>query len=118
MARRPSTDERSTLTPLMFQILVALSGDDARHGYAILQEIEERTRGAFTVGAGSLYRSIKKLVDAGLIAEIEPEDRSHRQRRYYRLTDEGRQRVAAEAEVFRDIVAWARDARVLDSSTS
>lgn len=112
MARRPATDERSTLTPLMFQILVALS-DEPRHGYAILQQIEERTGGAFTVGAGSLYRSIKQLVDADLIAEVEPKERVHRQRRYYRLTDPGKERAAAEARVLSDVVEWARDARLL-----
>lgn len=112
MGRRASTDEKSTLTPLMFQILVAL-GEGERHGYAIMQEIEERTEGAFAIGAGSLYRSIKQLVDAALIAEVKGKPRGHRQRRYYRLTPAGRQRAAAEARVFDDMVAWARDARIL-----
>ena len=68
MGRRSSTDEGSTLTPLMFQILMALSEGD-RHGYGILQEIEERTGGAFRIGAGTLYRAIKQLVGAELMAE-------------------------------------------------
>jgi DNA-binding PadR family transcriptional regulator len=114
VGRRPSTDAGSTLTPLMFQILVALSGEE-RHGYAILQEIEERTRGAFRIGAGTLYRAIKQLVDAGLIAELEPPEGGHRQRRTYRLTPQGRQRAAADARVFRDIARWAEEAR-LDKS--
>jgi DNA-binding PadR family transcriptional regulator len=96
----------------MFQILVSLSQGE-RHGYAIMQEIEERTAGAFPIGAGSLYRSIKQLVDAGLIAELEQKVSDHSQRRRYRLTDAGRKRAATEARVFDDIVTWARDAHLL-----
>jgi DNA-binding PadR family transcriptional regulator len=117
MVRRTSTDANSTLTPLMFQILVALSQGE-RHGYAIMQEIEERTGGAFTIGAGTLYRSIKKLVDAEYIAEVEPETGAHQQRRTYRLTPGGRERAASEARVFAGIAAWARDAELLDSRGS
>lgn len=113
MGRRPSTDEASTLTPLMFQILLALS-EGQRHGYAVMQEIEDRTDGAFTIGAGSLYRAIKQLVDASLIAEVKPKTIVHRQRRYYRLTPAGRRRAAAEARVFGGMVAWAEDARLLE----
>jgi len=108
MGRRSSTDEGSTLSPLMFQILVALSGGD-RHGYAILQEIEGRTDGAFRIGAGTLYRAIKQLVDAGLMAEVEGDD-GHRQRRTYQLTEAGRERAAADARVFRQIAEWADEA--------
>jgi len=71
-----------------------------RHGYAIMQEIEGRTGGAFKIGAGTLYRSIKKLVDAGFIAEVTPEVPVHQQRRTYRLMPSGRERAAAEARVF------------------
>ena len=113
MGRRPSTDEASTLTPLMFQILLALSGGQ-RHGYAIMQEIGHRTDGAFTIGAGTLYRAIKQLVDASLIAEVKPKTATHRQRRYYRLTPAGRRRAAADARVFDGMVAWAEDARLLE----
>ena len=114
MGRRSSTDEKSTLTPLMFQILVALS-EGERHGYAIMQQIEERTDGAFSIGAGTLYRAVKQLVDAGLIAEVEPKPGAHRQRRTYRLTEPGRKRAASEARIFDGIATWARDARLLDS---
>lgn len=115
MGRKPATDDSTTLTPLMFQILVALSQQD-RHGYGILQEIEERTEGAFQVGAGSLYRAIRQLVDAGLVQETEPAERTHSQRRYYRLTESGRVRAEADARVFDDMVSWAREARLIDTS--
>lgn len=113
MGRRPSTDEASPLTPLMFQILLALVPGQ-RHGYAVMQEIEERTQGGFPIGAGSLYRAIKQLVDADLIAEVEPKTRVHRQRRYYRITPKGRRRAAQEARVFHGMAAWAQDANLLD----
>ncbi len=113
MGRRTSTDDASTLTPLMFQILLGLS-EGQRHGYSIMQEIEDRTDGAFTIGAGTLYRAIKQLVDAALIAEVKPKTQVHSQRRYYRLTPAGRRRAAAEARVFGGMVAWAEDAHLLE----
>jgi DNA-binding PadR family transcriptional regulator len=97
----------------MFQILLAVSQGE-RHGYAIMREIEGRADGAFGIGAGTLYRSIKQLVDAGLLAETSPKAQVHSQRRYYRLTPAGRRRAAAEARVFHGMVTWARDARFLD----
>ena len=113
MGRRSSTAAGSTLTPLMFQILIAVSEGD-RHGYAISQVIDERTQGAFSIGAGTLYRAIKQLVDAELMSEIES-DGGHQQRRTYRITAAGRERAAADAQVFRDIAAWAEEASVGDS---
>lgn len=115
MGRRPATDDDATLTPLMFQILVALT-EGPRHGYGVLQEIEERTDGAFKVGAGSMYRSLRQLVEAGLVVETEPDERTHSQRRYYRLTDVGRRRAVSEARVLDDVLSWAREARLLDST--
>ena len=115
MGRRQATDNKSTLTPLMFQILVALNQGE-RHGYAILQEIEERTGGRFFVGAGSMYRTIRQLVDAGFVAEVEGGDPSHKQRRSYRITPAGRKRAMSEARVFGDIARWAREARLLEGS--
>jgi len=96
----------------MFQILVALSQADL-HGYAIMQAIEERTGGAFTIGAGSLYRSLKQLDQAGLVEEVEGGSDDHKQRRSYRLTTAGRDRVSADARVFQDMVTWAREAELL-----
>ena len=113
MSRQSSTAETAMLTPLMFQILVALA-EGERHGYAIMQQIEERTEGAFRIGAGSLYRAIKQLVDAKFIVEAKPKLQVHSQRRYYRITPKGRRRTAAEARLFQDMVAWSQDAGVLD----
>jgi len=87
------------LTEPMFLILVSLAGDD-RHGYAIMQEVEEETRGAVRLGPGTLYRSIKRLLGDGLIAESDrlPEPDDDERRRYYRITDLGRRAARAEAE--------------------
>jgi hypothetical protein len=56
------------LTPAMFEILVALA-DGERHGYAIMQEVELRTEGKTRIGPGTLYRSIQRLMEDGLITE-------------------------------------------------
>jgi DNA-binding PadR family transcriptional regulator len=76
--------------------------DDDRHGYAVIQEVAVRTGGALTLSAGTLYRSIQRLLEQGLIVETRErparEDDDER-RRYYRLTPFGRQ--VAEAEVQR-----------------
>ena len=59
-----------SLTGIEFEILLSLAGGDL-HGYAILQEIGERSAGALTVRPGTLYRAISRLLDAGLIAELD-----------------------------------------------
>lgn len=85
------------LTPAVFHILLALA-DGERHGYSIMQEIAVQTRGALRVGPTTLYRSIKNMLQAGLIEESEerpdPEEDDER-RRYYRMTELG-WRVATE----------------------
>ena len=83
-------DEIESLLPLQaatFHILMALADDD-RHGYAIIQDIAERTRGELKLSAGTLYRSIQRMLEQGLITETRerpaPEDDDER-RRYYRI---------------------------------
>lgn len=104
------------MTPTFFHLLLFLQAGP-RHGYAMMQEIEERTEGRVSLGPSSLYYSLGRLEDAGLIAETgEPEgvDPPHGERRkYYRLTDDGRERLRAEAEVLADIVDHARAQGVL-----
>ena len=92
----------TTLPPLplaTFHILLALV-DQELHGYAILQEVERRTAGDLRLSAGTLYRSIQRMLEAGWIEETRdrpaPEDDDER-RRYYRITPDGRQVARAEA---------------------
>src|ERR1700741_5655452 len=98
------------LTPAMFHVLLALAGDDL-HGYAILKEGELRTSGKVRLSTGTLYGIIKRLLADGLIAErrsrpSEPQD--DERRRYYRLTPQGRQVAAAEAERMDEVLSIAR----------
>ena len=101
------------LTPAFVHVLLTLSAGP-RHGYALMQEIEERTAGRIRLGPSSLYYSLSRLQDAGLIeevdapvADIRSEPHGER-RRYYRLTKHGRKRLAEETAVLADIVAHAR----------
>jgi DNA-binding PadR family transcriptional regulator len=92
-------DELLPLPPVTFHILVALAEED-RHGYAIMQEVSQRTDGAIKLGAGTLYRSIQRMLEQGLISEVSsrpaPELDDER-RRYYRITPFGRTVAKAEA---------------------
>jgi DNA-binding PadR family transcriptional regulator len=98
------------LSPAVFHILVALAVDD-RHGYAIIREVAARTDGQVTLSAGTLYRSIQRLLEQGLIAETAerpvPELDDER-RRYYRITPLGRAAARAEARRLQQLVELAR----------
>lgn len=98
------------LPPVTFHILMALADDD-RHGYAIIQEVAARTNGAVRLGAGTLYRSIQRMIAQDLIAETRerpaPELDDER-RRYYRLTPFGKAVARAEAGRLADLVKLAR----------
>ena len=93
-----------------FHILLALA-DTGRHGYAIIQEITERTGGEVTLGAGTLYRSIQRMTEQGLIVETRdrpsPELDDER-RRYYRITSFGSSVARAETRRLTRVVALAR----------
>jgi DNA-binding PadR family transcriptional regulator len=98
------------LTVPVFQILLALGGREL-HGYAILQEIETRSGGTVTLGTGTLYTAIKRMLGAGLIERAEltsaPGDDDER-RRYYRITPLGRRVASAEAARMEALVGLAR----------
>jgi DNA-binding PadR family transcriptional regulator len=102
------------LTPAMFHVLLALAGDDL-HGYAILKEVETRTDGEVKLSTGTLYGIIKRLLNEGLIVERRERPSTHddERRRYYRLTSQGREVAAAEAERLEKVVALARSRHLL-----
>jgi DNA-binding PadR family transcriptional regulator len=115
MARKtPLPESNPPLTPAMFHVLLALAGDDL-HGYAILKEIELRTSGEVKLSTGTLYGIIKRLLNDGLIIERRerPAARDDERRRYYRLTPQGREVAAAEAERLEKVVALARSRHLL-----
>lgn len=105
-----TVDDHLPLQPAVFHILMALSEDD-RHGYAIIQDVVDRTAGAVRLSAGTLYRSIQRMLEEGLIVEIDerpdPEEDDER-RRYYRITPFGRNVARAEAQRLIDLVKMAR----------
>ncbi len=112
--RSNTTASDGELTAAMFHILLTLA-EGERHGYAIMKEIERRTDGAVELGPGTLYRSIKQLVDRRLIAETESEPSTGKQRRSYALTENGKHRAEMEASRLHDLVKWAEAARLLRS---
>ena len=109
------------LTPAVFHILLALA-DGERHGYSIMQEIAAQTKGKMRLGPTTLYRSIKRMLELGLIVETEerPDPAlDDERRRYYRLTSHGRYVALAEAQRLSDLVAIANEKPLFgDASTS
>jgi DNA-binding PadR family transcriptional regulator len=105
------------LQPTTFHILLSLTDED-RHGYAIILEVSRRTQGELKLSAGTLYRSIQRMVEAGLITETRsrPEFDDER-RRYYRITPLGRAVAEAEAGRLRDLLKMARICGVAPRTT-
>ncbi len=108
------------LTPAVFHILLALADGD-KHGYAIMKDVENQTAGRLKLGPGTLYGTIKRLLAAGLIVEVDerpdPELDDER-RRYYRLTAAGRKLAQAENERLTQAVKAARLKRLSDNPLS
>lgn len=116
--RSARLEDHLPLTPAAFHVLLALADRD-RHGYAIMQEVEETTEGRVTMGPGTLYGTIKRLLRAGWIEESDERpdpELDDRRRRYYRLTGLGRRVAAAEAARLREVVAEARSKNLLPAA--
>ena len=113
----PEKDPRGLLplTTAVLHILLSLA-DEERHGYGIMREVEDRTGGEVRMGPGTLYGSIKRMLADGLIEESDerpdPELDDSR-RRYYRITDFGRQVAGAEAARLESLVRSAREKKLL-----
>ena len=98
------------LSPQVFHILVSLADRD-RHGYAIMQDVSQRTDGNLRLSAGTLYGSIKRMLEQGLVVELGERERptsDDERRRYYRLTPFGRRVVRAEAARMAELLDQAR----------
>src|SRR5512143_3061689 len=103
------------LTPAVFHVLLALSGGE-RHGYAIMQEVAENTGGQIRMGPGTLYGTIKRLLEARMIEESDERpdpDLDDERRRYYRLTGLGQRAVKAEALRYAATAEVARRKRLI-----
>jgi DNA-binding PadR family transcriptional regulator len=108
-----SSTDPNDLLPLpvaMFHILVAVADQD-RHGYAIMQDVAARTNGALKLSPGTLYGSIRRMLDQDLILELNDRERpkeDDERRRYYRITAFGRSVAQAEATRLTALLRQAR----------
>src|SRR5215510_1970463 len=103
------------LTPAVFHILLALA-DGEKHGYAIMQEVAANTQGEMKMGPGTLYGTIKRLLEAGLVQESDerPDPAfDDERRRYYKLTDFGGRVVKAEVRRLANLLGVAQTKRVM-----
>ena len=102
----------------MLHILLALSTQE-RHGYGIMMEVESDSQGKVKMGPGTLYGSIGRMIEAGLIREsdkrVDPEMDDER-RVYYKITALGQATLAAELERYREVVAVAKKKQLAPNS--
>ncbi len=100
------------LTPAVFHLLLALSDAD-RHGYGIAKEVADRTGGRVRLGPGTIYGTLNRMREAGLVEERQTAAGADRggddRRRYYRITLLGRAVARAEASRLLELVDMARD---------
>jgi DNA-binding PadR family transcriptional regulator len=113
---RPMTDRAQDpngalpLPPAHLHILMALA-DGEKHGYAVMREVERMTDGEVSMGPGTLYGAIKRMVGAGLVEEIDERpdpDMDDERRRYYRVTGFGARVLSAETERLARLIKAAR----------
>jgi DNA-binding PadR family transcriptional regulator len=114
-----STRTDGPLTPAVLHILLVLSTED-RHGYGIMKQVESDSRGRVRMGPGTLYGSLRRMTDAGLISEsdkkIDPNLDDER-RVYYGITALGQQTLAAELQRYRQVVAVAHERSLIPRAT-
>ena len=109
---------KRTLDPLpsaAFQILLALVGEDL-HGYAIMRQVAEQTGNRIRLGPGTLYSSIRSLLENGLIEELDSREDAvsgDERRRYYRLSSAGRKLARTEAQRLAEVLRVARAKKIL-----
>jgi DNA-binding PadR family transcriptional regulator len=109
------TPDPALLLPLseaVFEILLSVA-DRSRHGYGIMQEVEDRTGGRIRLGPGTLYGAIKRLREQGVIEETEGSGSDDERRRHYRLTTFGRQVAVLEAKRLERLLDAARGKALL-----
>ena len=108
------------LTPHAFQILLSLLDRD-RHGYSLIKDIEERTQGEMILGTSTVYAAVKRMVEEGLLREApEPAQESSGgpRRRYYCITDFGREVARAEGLRINRLQRMVEESALLDDSRS
>lgn len=116
----PNPYDLLPLTPAVFHILLALA-DEERHGYSIMQEVSRITDGTIQMGPGTLYGTIKRMLESQLIEETDtrPDPAlDDERRRYYRLTGFGRQVAEAESARLVMLLKVAKSKSLLGGATS
>lgn len=100
------------LTPAVVHVLLALA-DGERHGYAILKDVQHQASSAFTLGPGTIYGTLQRLMESGWVEETDaPASATDARRRYYRLTRDGREALRGEVGRLDALVRVARQRRV------
>ncbi len=111
-------NRQTPLTPAVFHILLALSAGE-RHGYGIMKEVETDSQGKVRMGAGTLYGSLKRMLDAGLVVEsdqrVDPDmpESGDTRRIYYRITGAGERALAEELDRLRHLVTITNERELL-----
>jgi DNA-binding PadR family transcriptional regulator len=110
----PAAEDFLPLTPPEYHVLLAL-GEEALHGYAMMQALEEKTGGRDALLPGTLYATLARMVERGLLEPLArpPEPGADARRRYYRVTDLGRAVARAESERMRRLLAVAERERLV-----
>ena len=115
-----ATSSTPPLTPAVFHILLALSSGE-RHGYGIMKQVEADSQGKVSMGPSTLYGSLKRMLDAGLVREsdkrVDPEMNDER-RIYYQITGAGSEAIASELERYQRIVMIAQQRKLFPKTFS
>ena len=98
------------LTPAVFHILLALA-DGPLHGYGIMQAVEASASSEPSMGPGTIYGSLQRMEEAGLVKELAA--RTDDRRRVFALQPAGRRALAMEAERLARLAALVRAKRLL-----
>ena len=118
--KRPDAREFLPLSPLEFRILLALR-DGSRHGYAIVKDVEGRSSGTEKIFPANLYRRIRNLLAAGLLADAapprSPKQTDARQRKFFRLTPLGLAVARAEVARLEELLSEAREKELVPSAS-
>lgn len=100
--------ENEPVSDQVFHVLLSLL-DRPRHGYGIVQAVEARTGGAFTIGSGTLYSAIKRMEARGWIERVDGPAGEDPRRKYYGITEAGRRVAVGEARRVTKLAEYARD---------
>jgi len=110
---QPDPRSMLPLTHLSYHVMLAIA-DAPLHGYGIIKEVAARTDGTMELEAGTLYAGIKRMNDEGLLEGApQPQEGADSRRRYYRLTDFGRDVLGAESQRLANLLQVARDKNVI-----